>query len=268
MNERKKPVRVSKAHRCPACGKDSWCMIGEAWVLCMRSASDRPKLLASGETGWLHPVGDSPKPPVVYEAPAPILNISSILKQWRSNGRTESNLPTLSAELGVGLRALECLEATRAPYHHTWAFPMRYGDNTYCGIRLRNDKGEKWAERGSHSGLFIPQCPPQPTVFLTEGPTDTAAALTLGFFALGRPSCSGGLPHIQVALKRSQARRAVIVADLDDPGLRGAKTLQEHLSIPTAILVPPAKDLRTAVRAGITREMVDCMISQLLWTVP
>lgn len=266
MNDRK-PVRVTKAHRCPICNHSNWCMIGDAWVVCMRVQSDRPKAFAGGETGWLHPIGDRPKPPPVHERPAPIINIADILKRWRI-GKNDRNLAEFSSQLGVTLNALESLECTRAPYLNTWAFPMRAGDNSYCGIRLRNDKGEKWAERGSHSGLFIPQCEPTGTVLITEGPTDTAAALTLGYYALGRPSCSGGVPHIQVALKRIQARRAVIVSDLDDPGLRGAKTLQEHLPVPTAILALPAKDLRSAVGSGITREMVDCMISQLLWTAP
>lgn len=262
------PVRVTRTHRCPACGKGDWCLIGDKWTLCMRVESDKPKTLADGSIGWLHPTGDMPLPtPPPIERESVTLDVAGLLKYWEKFLRS-SSMAALSDELGVSLGALETLECTKTPYHQAWAFPMRDGSNTYCGIRIRNSDGEKWAERGSHQGLFIPQTPPEPMVILTEGPTDAAAALTLGYWAIGRPSCCGGIPQIQVALKRLQTRRAVIVADLDDAGLRGARTLQEHLPIASAVLVCPAKDLRSAIRSGLDRVMMDAMIGQLVWRRP
>jgi len=145
---------------------------------------------------------------------------------------------------------------------------MRDGGNQYVGIRLRRINGDKWAERGSHQGLFIPQSGPEKQALITEGPTDTAAAISLGYFAIGRPNCCGGIEFIKSALRYLGIRRAVIVSDLDDPGLRGATTLGLHLKIPWAILTVPSKDFRKAVMAGMTKQICDNSINQLLWQSP
>lgn len=262
-------IRVSKSRPCDHCGHHDWCFYGgDAFDLCMRTASDRPKTLADGSVGWLHRVGDAPAPrPVREEKPAPILNVSELLHSWR-RGRSGDRLDELSVDLGVTTWSLEALGCVHAPYCQTWGFPMRSGDNSYTGIRLRNINGDKWAEKGSHQGLFLPQVEPQTTVLITEGPTDTAAALSIGYFAIGKPNCCGGIPHLQEAVKRLKIRRAVIVSDLDDPGLRGAQTLAMHLPIPTAILLCPAKDMRQAVKNGMDKEMCDAAIRQLVWRQP
>jgi 5S rRNA maturation endonuclease (ribonuclease M5) len=198
------------------------------------------------------------------ERPTPILNVAERLASWRKEP-TDRNLSAFAALLGVTNASLEMLECTRTPYYKTWAFPMRTGANGLTGIRLRNEKGEKWAERGSHQGLFIPQTKPQGTVLIVEGPTDTAAALTMGYFALGRPSCCGGIEDLKLAVLKLKIKRVVIVADLDDPGLRGAKTLAEHLPVPSAIMVCPVKDLRKFLNQGGNREMMEAIINTLLW---
>lgn len=262
-------IRVTRANRCPYCGKPDWCCISEKWILCMRVESDKPSKGGSG--GWLHPAHSGPAPrPFLHPAPGntmPPLNVAAKLKEWLAI-KWEQDLGLLSERLGVSVSSLSALGCCRAIYRNTWAFPMKSGDGHYCGIRLRNLDGKKWAERGSHQGLFMGAITPRSTVLICEGPTDCAAALTLGLEAIGRPSCLGGVDHIKVALRRVQARRAVIVADLDDPGLRGAKTLQEHLPIPSAILTCPAKDLRSAIQAGMNREMLDAMVSQLIFHNP
>lgn len=259
---RNKPVRVSREHRCPVCGKPDWCMVGEVYVLCMRVQSDKPKTLRGGETGWLHPRSGADPVPVVREPPQPQLNVERTLNLW---GRYNTMISTLSASLGVSGRSLEKLGVVHAPYHNTWAFPMRTGDNGLCGIRLRNLKGDKWAERGSHQGLFIPQEEPSYRVMIVEGPTDCAAAITLGYYAIGRPSCSGGVDHLIQFIKRNDVKSAIIVADLDDPGLDGAKRLQELVPVTSCILTCPAKDLRTFLNHGGNRPMLEAMIGQLIW---
>lgn len=241
-------------------------MIGDLYVLCMRVQSPKPKTLHGGETGWLHPRTEStPRPVEVKETPKPVLNVEKTLNQW---ARWDAMISTLSSHLGVSGRALEKLGVVHAPYHNTWAFPMRAGDNSLCGIRLRNLKGEKWAEKGSHQGLFIPQEEPPYRMMVVEGPTDCAAALTLGYYAVGRPSCSGGVDHLIHFIKANSMPNVVIVADLDDPGLNGAKRLQELLPTRSCILVCPAKDLRTYLNHGGDRQTLDSMIGQLIWRNP
>lgn len=122
----------------------------------MRVTSDRPKTLTDGSVGYLHRIGDAPAPrPVREEKPVPILNVSELLHSWR-RGRSGDRLDKLSIDLGVTTHSLEVLGCVHAPYNNTWAFPMFYGDGTYCGIRLRRIDGKKWSERGSHNGLFLP----------------------------------------------------------------------------------------------------------------
>jgi len=256
--------RVTKAEPCGVCNRGDWCTWSDIGRCCMRLESGKP--MRNG--GWLHPLGSATAQRPAREAkPDPILDVVGRMREWRSV-RKSNDLAELSANLGVTVNSLESLGCVRAPYYKTWAFPMCSGDGHYCGIRLRNLSGEKWAERGSHQGLFMGTIKPWSTVMITEGPTDAAAAITLGLEAMGRPSSAGGVDHIKVSLKRIQARRAVIVADMDDPGLRGAKTLQEHLPIPSAILTVPSKDLRSFVKNGGSRDMLDSVTSQLIWRQP
>jgi hypothetical protein len=257
-------IRVSKQNPCVVCGRTDWDTYCPELKLacCMRVESTR--LAKNG--GWLHPMGECPSRPVRKEPDTPVLNVQQRLSNWSEFKR---DITWLAERLGVSPNALAYLQCIKSPYYATWAFPMRTGDNDYCGIRLRNSvTGEKWSILGSHNGLFIPQTEPQKTLMILEGPTDTAAALSLGYYAVGRPSCCGGVDHLQTFVKKRNIRRAIIVADLDDPGLRGAKGLQEFLPIPSCILLCPAKDLRTFTNAGGTREMVDAMIEQLIWRKP
>lgn len=266
--ERAPLVRVSNEHPCTICKKGTWCFHGSGrYHICMRIVSTKTYSFNGGEVGYFHPIGTAGPRAVRQERPTPTLNVARTLESWRGNGRAQK--PTqLSIELGVTLNSLELLECVKAPYHRAWGFPMRSGNNTLCGIRIRSEDGDKWAERGSQAGVFIPQCPPYGVPLIVEGPTDCAAALTLGYYAIGRPSCSGGVQHLQEWFKHNPVRRAVIVADLDDPGLRGAKTLAEHLPIPTAIICCPAKDMRQFVIHGGTKETMDAMIGQCVWRQP
>jgi len=104
-------------------------------------------------------------------------------------------------------------------------------------------------------------------MLVVEGPTDLCAALSLGYYAIGRPSCSGGVPHIVDHVKRSRVKEVVIVADNDDPGIRGAKDLQRWLTVPSCLMVLPCKDLREFVKFG-DKSTIDSMINQLVWTQP
>lgn len=176
--------------------------------------------------------------------------------------------------------SLQLLRCQVGPKPGIWAFPMMNDMGVPIGIRLRADNGSKWAEPGSHAGIFLPTTPPPDTVYIVEGPTDTASMLTMGLWALGRPSCSGGIPLIQGWLKRNRSvKRVVIVADTDqdkvtpegavyNPGIRGAKTLQEHLPVRSVIVTLPAKDPRDFLLAGGTVTMVTSMVNQLVWSNP
>lgn len=268
--------RVSKQQPCSVCGAPDWCLIGKSVLVCMRTLSPRPTNFKDGSVGYIHPKdGAVLTRPYKPERPPPTLNATECWNRWRS--RTwNSPAGSLAEELGVSQSALDRLGACRAPYPQTWAFPMRNGQNAIVGLRLRNSSGKKWAERGSHQGLFLPQGDPEPTAYLVEGPTDTAAALTLGVFAIGRPSCNGGIFDLVQIIKLLNIRRAVIVADKDEdrerpdgscynPGVDGAKGLPDHLGIPNCTLLLPAKDMRSFVQEGGDRATLDYCLRQAVW---
>jgi len=263
-------IRVTKANPCPVCGKDSWCEVsrdGEV-ALCMRQASDHPKTFKSGEVGYVHKLIDGPRPVRQWnpkpEQPKPIINAEAMMAGWLSN-TTPDRLRALAEDLGVSGSSLMEIHAAWAPEHAAWAFPMRNGYGAVVGIRLRGDDGRKWSVRGSKSGIFLPYCAPQSTCIITEGPTDCAAALSIGLYSIGRPSCSGGMSDILIALRRLGVTKAIIIADNDDPGLNGADTLSRQLEIPCCLMTLPCKDIRQAVAMGATAETIECLSRDMRW---
>ncbi len=264
-------VRVNRQARCPMCGKDHWCLLlnDGTKAICMKVQSNRPFHFKGGETGYIHDLAEADRPKYIpAPEPRPTLNVRAKLDEWTQWNRKDA-ISGLAADLGVSVSALNNLECVKAPYHRVFAFPMKDGYGEYTGIRLRHENGEKWAERGSHSGIFLPTHLPnrgsRTLALITEGPTDTAAALTLGYYAIGRPSCSGGLFHIVNAIRHRRITRAAVVADNDDPGLEGATTLCNHLPCDFCILVLPSKDLRDFVRNGGTAQLLNAIMDGQIW---
>jgi len=259
--------RVSTKFPCPICKHDSWCMVNGVAVMCMRVASEQTKAFRDGSVAYIHrltePLPDLPK---VDRKPEPVINCAKLLDAWVRN--MPFGLVRLATKLGVSQNALARLNCCFAREHHAWAFPMRDGYGELVGIRLRHESGKKWAVPGSHAGIFLPCGDAQELALICEGPTDTAAALSMGFFAVGRPSCSGGGGHIRTALKRLCVRRAVIVADKDDPGMRGAMMLAEQLPVSNCIVLLPTKDVREFANRGGDRTTFESILSALVWRQP
>jgi len=236
----------------------------------MRTVSQRTKTLKGGEVAYMHPHPDPDKRAIFEPRPArktPQVNVKRVLNDWyRAYGNP--GLDNLAKRLGVTLRSLEELEFQYAgSYHNTWGIPMKDGYGNYIGIRMRNLVGNKWAITGSQAGIFIPKLHAMRRMFIVEGPTDTAAGLTIGLYTIGRPSCSGGVTHIVDHVKRNNIQEVVLVSDNDDPGIRGAKDLQQWLKVPSCILLLPCKDLREFIKFG-DKSTIDSMIEQLVWTQP
>ena len=134
------------------------------------------------------------------------------------------------------------------------------------GIRHRGDDGGRWSETGSKPGLFYGKdWKDARTIYVTEGPTDTAAVITTGLHAIGRSSCNTGGPRLRLML---MGRRVVIVGDRDEPKVRpdgteffpgqeGADRLREQLrrvcgSVKVILPPEPYKDVRQWVANGAT----------------
>jgi hypothetical protein len=172
---------------------------------------------------------------------------------------------SLAGRLGVKAAALRALGACWAWPHEAWGFPMFDGDEQFAGMRLRSDDGEKWALRGSRQGVFVPDMKPEAEALVVEGPTDAAAAVSLGFYAIGRPSCTGGAREIAALCRRRGVKRVSVLADNDGPGIVGARAFCGHVGLPARLVVLPAKDLREWVKNGATRHAVEACIAAHGW---
>ena len=158
-------------------------------------------------------------------------------------------LARLASSLGLSIGSLERLHVGWATRHRAWSFAMTDVDGNVLGIRLRRPDGRKLSVKGGKEGLFIPEALDGGRLTVCEGPTDTAAMLDLGFPAVGRPWCAGGMRLLVELVQRLAVPEVVIVADADPPGQRGAGNLASVLlAYCPAVLVttPPAgfKDIR------------------------
>lgn len=263
--------RVSQRHRCEVCGRPDWCLLSRdgTSVICARVPDGAERYITGldGEhVGYLHRTG---KAPVAYVAPEPepvlsSLALDTILQQCHDDLDGE-NLANAAIALGVSQRSLLQLDIGWHKQYQAHSFPMRDAAGDSVGIRLRSPStGRKWAIRGSRSGLFLAsQCYQiSGQLVICEGPTDTAAALTLELEAVGRPFCRGGTADL-LSLVRQLGSSIVIVADSDGPGVAGAYALADAMFGVAAgirIIKPRGKDMREWVKAGASRGVFDALV--------
>ncbi|MBL8860697.1 MAG: hypothetical protein JNK02_01695 [Planctomycetes bacterium] len=254
-------ARVTERVPCAICGHGGWCLRardGSDRAICARVESPR----RWGKAGWFHgsrTTGRTQRKYHLDETPD-----ESRFRLIADEGRQRAGeLPAVfarfAAKLGVTVAALEALSVGLDDRPAT-TWPMRDHLGRFVGIRERY-RGQKRAAKGSRNGLFLPQVPEDALVLVTEGESDCAAALSLGFFAIGRPGCQGATDYLARWFRSRAERDAVLVADADEPGRAGASALAALLA-PTCrtvrIIQPPreAKDLRSALCAGTSRDEV------------
>ncbi len=271
--------RVSRARRCPVCGRPDWCLVSRddpqspSSAVCARVESP----IRFGDAGWLHRFRDDPHPRestprrtvAQYVAPDQAERLARFARTCSARA-DRARLERLSQELGLSVESLQWLQtgwATAAELEElgtcckssgAWTFPMVDATGQVRGIRLRAPDGYKYALRGGRQGLFVPEgLADSGPVFVAEGPTDTAALLDLGFEAIGRPSCGSGAALVTAWVRRHCRSEVAVVSDGDGPGQRGADALAKMLVAYCAAvrgLAPPegVKDMRDWKRAGAT----------------
>lgn len=283
MKTETKWLRCNRANPCRICEKSDWCGYSDdGAAICMRVES----ATSAKNGGWLHVErGTRPRATQPRRASASVARTSAAppaapaidaaaLMDGFSADTTNEMLCGLAHALGVECGALKLLGAAWAGPHRAWAFPMCNGVGKVIGIRLRADDGRKWAVTGSRQGIFVPAIELLPrsfdfkTAFICEGVSDTAAALSMGLFSFGRPSCTGGTEQIVDFMKLCGTRRAVIVADNDSPGQRGAVKLADEIGTPSCIYTPPCKDMREFYQFGGTAELIREALKDIVWRVP
>ena len=181
---------------------------------------------------------------------------------------THAGRDHLATSLGVAPDALRRLRVGWSAGRQATSWPMRNDAGEIVGVRLRDPAtGAKWSVRGSdgHGVFYDPDqvlnAPMGARVWIGEGPTDTAALLTLGFMAIGCPSSGVGGGFIASIGHRIRPAEWVIVADADPKGIEGAKRLQSDLVAvaPVRIITPPTgcKDARAWLGLGAKRETLE-----------
>jgi 5S rRNA maturation endonuclease (ribonuclease M5) len=258
-----KHVRVSASFRCPVCGHDDWCCVAKdgTYAYCNRVESPRNY----GDKGWLH-VLDTSCPLFVPETTAvPKLDnetVSRYVGMFVANGKRWNAVDHLASQLGVAPWALRGLSAGWNEKSQCFTFAMRDSFQDFCGVRYRFPDGRKRSLKGSNEGLFYsPSTLCRKSWFICEGPTDTAALMTMGLGGVGRPNCTGGLDKLVELALLHRPRCVAIIADRDAEGSKAErftrlgftsllKSLERH-AIPTRIIAPKNhKDVRQYLLTG------------------
>lgn len=154
------------------------------------------------------------------------------------------NMRALSVGFGEGRYPTEAL-----------TFPERDEHGVVVGITFRAWDGRKGTPSGSKRALVYSQnpCETDP-ILIAEGPTDTAAGMTLFIYTVGRASCIGGADLV-AELPEILKREPLVLADSDGPGIEGAKKLVLKLAnkwkrpVSWTTLPDGHKDLRAYVQA-------------------
>jgi len=246
--------RVSRSHHCPVCDHDTWCTYTDDGreAKCMRVPSDRPLKDKHGEFGGYMHVLDASIPRARYQPPPPLPppNFAPLAKKWFQECEPE-HLLKHAQRLGVAFPSLHRLRTGWAPQAELqaintpcnargcWAYPMRLemvdgNPGQVVGVRLRPDHGKKYSVTGSREGLFYAHDHDLTRgAVIVEGASDCAALLDLGFQAIGRPHCRGG---VVPCIRMCRDRETVVIGDFDKPdklgrcaGQEGAKALVEAL---------------------------------------
>lgn len=269
-----KMQRVGPDKPCPVCDKSDWCLVapdGSA-AICGRIKEGSRK--RCGEAGYLHILEDRHNGhdghrgsarwrrsvTIGHDRRGRVQDFGQMAAEYQSQ-LADDRLQALACSLGLSGRSLQRLGVGWDGRAYT--FPMSNDFGQIIGIRRRFPNGSKVSVKGGKNGLFIPTDLAEASPLLVcEGPTDTAAALDLGFAAIGRPNCNS-LVEMTVRAVRDRGETAV-VADNDDMGRMGAERLASVLALccPSVRIVHPpegVKDLRQWLRTGL--------IAEVLWKI-
>ena len=261
--------RVSRANKCPICGKPDWCLVSEDGlaVICPRTPSDK----RVGDAGWLHKPSELLHTPIVKTAPLEVPDFAPPAWAERVDAchadMKDYQWDFLKSNTGCSVESLRRIRAGWSQSKGAYTFPMRNGKGQVCGVRLRYPSGKKSSVKGSRNGLFMDpdvEMPRSGRVYVCEGPTDTAAMLSLGLVAVGRPSCNTGSKFLCDLIPF--ANECVVVADKDKPGRDGAKLVATQLAKAkrSAKVIEPKDggDANEWVQRGATKAVVEIIAEQ------
>ena len=279
---------VSRSNPCPVCGRVTWCSLGEedgvycmrsmkveheggfpppGWTVLKRNPSDggvflKPTSIINQRLDHQTPMS---RPRFLkYSEPIRLANWSSIQDELCNNIECHPKLQELMMYFGLDdpIHLISLGLGWHSKYE-AWSFPMYDYRNTVVGIRLRQIPLGQFAIKGSRQGIFRSEdALENDFIMVAEGPSDTAALMSIGFDAIGRPSCRGA---VGTTTKLLNGKDVVIVSDNDGPGKTGAGDLASELAGACSrvrIIVPTRKDAREAIAYGATKQDFENLISK------
>lgn len=253
-------IRVSPTKRCPICGRPDWCLVAgdRTAAICARIQSANRR----GEAGYLHRLvhhHDAAPHRVRRTIELPVArDWTRLANECHYGGACD--LSALAHELGVAETSLDRLRVGRLG--RCWTFPHEDGVGRICGIHLRASSGRKPFLRGSRPGIAVPiDLGPCAPLIVTEGESDCAAALSLGFDAIARPGCGSSFLALMNFVRVRRPRSIVVFGDNDEQGRHGAEEMGASLarlcrSVHVAFPAADAKDLRDWLRHGASQQDV------------
>ena len=176
--------------------------------------------------GWLHDLDGeahpeyNPPPPPARQTDAELdARFRPMCREWFDAAR--SKVRELAGELNVWHEALVKL---RVGWDGTaWTFPEKNHLGQIVGVNRRfprreGEKTKKICVLGSHRGLSYPfdWLKGEGPILIVEGGSDVAAAITMGFVAIGRPSNTGGAELIGKLLAQDTRERKILVLGEED----------------------------------------------------
>jgi hypothetical protein len=255
--------RVSPDDPCPICGHEKWCLIRNDGVtaICQWVKSG----LRRGDAGYLHYLPSKDRKPVTCKESIreylTTQEVAAFICSLRHN-EDEDMIGRQAKIMGLPGSSVLTMQAVYDEDSAALVFPMFDSSLRPVGCRFRRRDGMKWSLKGGREGLFIAKDRYSgSSITITEGPTDAAAAVSLGLSnVIGRPNCAGGTAYICELLEPNKFLPVIIIADPDEPGQCGANNLAAKLPNPT-IVISGDCDLRTLViQSKLKRVALSCIV--------
>jgi hypothetical protein len=262
-------ARVSRSRHCPICDKPDWCLIARdgSHVICARVSVGGTYC---GEPGWKHDMTNAQPVAIPGHIREKAQFDASAYAVAFERAITTDQLANLSAELGVSVESLRRLRTGWCAEHDAPAFPM-WIRGQIVGIRIRTHDA-KFCIRDSSNGFFLPRgVDGSETLYVVEGPTDTAAGLDLKLDIIGKPNATACTDELTRYLLAKQPEMVVFIGENDEPdrfgkraGIDGprAQCARAVAAGVNAVFILPlaGKDLREWKNVhGATRAMIESL---------
>ena len=159
-----------------------------------------------------------------------------LAREYHRHPDRATKIPDLARRLGVTVESLDALGVGWSGVQDgRWAIPEHDDQRRVVGVSYRHPGGRRTSAKGGRRGLILPRdLSDAGPLYVCEGMSDTAAMLSAGRCAVGRPAaqCSALVRAwlARLILAPCDGRRVIVVGDRDEAGVAGARDLADWLA--------------------------------------